>query len=229
MRASVVLLAACGRVGFGAQPDAADTSGLVAYYPMDDDPSGGAIASPQRPATCTTCPTPTTGVRGGGYHFDGTQGFGIGALLDGDYTVSVWSRFELATTSDDDGLPLVARATSTTSEFDAFNLLSFEGKLTFESTVDNSDTAYLQASSDLALNAWHHAAASWDGTTKRLYADGALVAQADATIFATSQPVTVGEDVDNGVPRFFLVGAMDELRIYDRALSDAEIQLLSAP
>lgn len=234
MRASVVLLAACGRLGFPDQPapDApvtidAGVAGLVVEYPMDDDPSGGTIASPQRPATCTTCPTATTGVRGGGYHFDGTQGFAIGDLLDANYTVLVWARFEADAPDSDHGRPLVSKPIAGT-ELDAFNLLAISTVIAFESSAGTA-TDYLPDSIPVVLDTWHAYAASWDGAMKRLYRDGVLIGFESATIAASPESVYVGEDVDFGTATFFLIGALDELRIYDRALTDAEIQLLSAP
>jgi hypothetical protein len=38
-----------------------------------------------------------------------------------------------------------------------------------------------------------------------------------------TQPLLLGRDTENGVPRFFLKGRIDEATIYNRALNPMEI------
>jgi hypothetical protein len=72
---------------------------------------------------------------------------------------------------------------------------------------------------------WHHLAGTFDGSQLLLYVDGALQA---ATGFAGAVPTSVyavnigREAVGN---RFLYDGAIDEVRIYDRALTEDEIIL----
>jgi glucose/arabinose dehydrogenase/PKD repeat protein len=75
----------------------------------------------------------------------------------------------------------------------------------------------------LPLNTWSHLAATYDGTTIRLYVDGALVrSQAAAgTIMTTTNPLRIGGNVIWGE---WFHGIIDEVRIYNRVLSATEIQ-----
>ena len=75
----------------------------------------------------------------------------------------------------------------------------------------------------LALNTWTHLAATYDGTTARLYVNGTQVAsQAQTGDIATStNALQIGGD---SIYNQFFQGAIDEVRIYNRALSAAEIQ-----
>jgi hypothetical protein len=81
----------------------------------------------------------------------------------------------------------------------------------------------------LPLNAWSHLAATYDGAALRLYVGGALV----RTVAVTgSMPATAGvlRLGGNDVWNEWFQGLIDEVRIYDRALSEAEIQQdLAAP
>ena len=81
----------------------------------------------------------------------------------------------------------------------------------------------LAAPSTLALNTWTHMAATFDGATVRLYVNGAQVAsQAQTTsLVPTSGTLQIGGD---NYPNEFFVGRIDEVRIYNRALSASEIQ-----
>src|SRR6266516_5121978 len=77
-------------------------------------------------------------------------------------------------------------------------------------------------------NTWHHAAATYDGTTWKLYLDGNLesslnVGQPPAA--AGNQYASVGSALTStGVAAGFFDGVIDEARIWDHALTQAEIQ-----
>jgi hypothetical protein len=92
----------------------------------------------------------------------------------------------------------------------------------------------LESNATLTLNTWHHVAATYDGTTARLYIDGVLDASAPATgdvadnigslTFAHNAVRGAQEAVNNG----YLTGAVDEIRWYNRTLSASEIGALHA-
>jgi PKD repeat protein len=84
-------------------------------------------------------------------------------------------------------------------------------------------SANLTAPTALTLNKWSHIATTYDGTTLRLYVDGALVnsmAQT-GTMTTSSDPLTIGGNAFSGQN---WAGLIDEVRIYNRALSSTEIQ-----
>jgi hypothetical protein len=74
---------------------------------------------------------------------------------------------------------------------------------------------------------WHHVAATYDGATWRLYVDGVLDGEAtvDAAPRADSvHPFVLGSAVDSaGVPHGFFHGALDEVRLWNRARTAEEI------
>jgi glucose/arabinose dehydrogenase len=74
-----------------------------------------------------------------------------------------------------------------------------------------------------ALNAWTHVAATYDGTTIRLYINGVQAATKAQTgsLIASTQPLRFGGDAPWGE---WFQGSLDEFRVYNRALSAAEIQ-----
>jgi hypothetical protein len=75
----------------------------------------------------------------------------------------------------------------------------------------------------LAVGAWTHLAATWDGTTAKVYVDGKLIRSAalGGTMASSSKPLRFG---GNTIWPEWFKGQLDEIRIYNRALSAAEVQ-----
>lgn len=73
------------------------------------------------------------------------------------------------------------------------------------------------------LNAWTHLAGTYDGSQLRLFVNGSEVAAQPlaASILSSAQPLRLG---GNSIWGEHLVGDIDEVRIYNRALAGAEIQ-----
>jgi hypothetical protein len=80
----------------------------------------------------------------------------------------------------------------------------------------------------LQLNKWQHVAMSWDGFNLRVYYDGKEVALNPATVVekprkAGATPLAIGRRQD-GYPTTYFNGKLDDIRIYDRPLSEAELR-----
>jgi Concanavalin A-like lectin/glucanases superfamily/Domain of unknown function (DUF1929)/Bacterial Ig domain/Galactose oxidase, central domain len=77
--------------------------------------------------------------------------------------------------------------------------------------------------SQLASDTWTHLAGTYDGAMQRLYVNGVEVASRPQTgaIQTSDSPLRIG---GNGIWGEFFQGRLDEMRIYSRALSQAEIQ-----
>jgi hypothetical protein len=80
----------------------------------------------------------------------------------------------------------------------------------------------LYAGPALAVNKWTHLAATYDGLSEKLYVNGALVGSRPqtGTINVSSAPLRLG---GNSIWGEFFTGYIDEVRVYNRALSQAEI------
>jgi hypothetical protein len=96
----------------------------------------------------------------------------------------------------------------------ALNTVSGEG------LVFNSVAGEAYSGLDLPLNVWTHLAGTFDGTTLRLYVNGALVATNAGSLGpTTSASLLIGGSGDCATTD----GLIDEVEIYNRALSDAEV------
>lgn len=81
----------------------------------------------------------------------------------------------------------------------------------------------VQGTSTTKLLAWSHLAVTFDGTTLKLYVDGNLVKSttASGTMSSSSGPLRIG---GNSIRGEYFLGRIDDIRVYDRALSQAEIR-----
>ena len=80
----------------------------------------------------------------------------------------------------------------------------------------------------ITTGVWHHAAATYDGTTWKLYLDGVLDGElmvSEPPAAAGNQRASVGAGLySTGEPDGFFDGVIDEARIWDRPLSASEIR-----
>ncbi len=93
-----------------------------------------------------------------------------------------------------------------------------------QSQVTIGTTAHLLDGTAAAPSGiWTHLAATYDGTTQRLYANGTQVATlaVAGSILTSTSPVKIG---GNSIWGEWFSGLIDEVRIYNRALSATEIQ-----
>ena len=83
----------------------------------------------------------------------------------------------------------------------------------------------------LPIDRWTHVAGTYDGTTIRAYVDGVEVGMAAMTgaIATNARPFTIGRTDGGsvGAPNYWR-GSIDELSVYDRALSATDIAAIHA-
>jgi hypothetical protein len=249
--AIVVVLAGCGRFGFGdsaptdvpvvtdiAIDAAIDAAGAdtVFYLGFDDDPSDGLIDDTSGHgfgATCVSglsCPTQVAGKHGMGLQFNGTSQYALiqhqPALVTTSLTVALWVYLDTQIDQVAIGKPVGAASS------DSFALVAWSVanmKTCFETT--NGVTAeWACAPAVLPTGVWFHLAGVWDGTLKSFYINGTRAASiAGPAIDFDTQDIVLGGDRNGGSFVYGWHGRLDELRYYDRALTQPEIMALAAP
>jgi len=77
---------------------------------------------------------------------------------------------------------------------------------------------------DLRDDQWHHIAGTWDGEEISVYTDGELSVSVECKgqLGTNKQSIYIGSRTAS---MRFLKGAVDEVRIYNRALSEAEVNI----
>jgi hypothetical protein len=72
-------------------------------------------------------------------------------------------------------------------------------------------------------NVWHHVVAVISGPNSKLFLDGIMVASGDLLSFTQTNYINIGSTL---TPSFYFKGMIDEVHIYNRALTDDEIKFL---
>ena len=107
-----------------------------------------------------------------------------------------------------------------------FYLLQLQNSNNVEARFRNSAGTIFDvlANNLLDFNQWQHLAFTYDGSYIRLYKDGALVDSSAATgiILQNTLPLQLGK-LDWGTTGFYMTGRLDEIRLWDVALSQTEI------
>jgi len=85
------------------------------------------------------------------------------------------------------------------------------------------DLSVVYGTSDLADDKWHHVVATYDGTTAKVYVDQNPEYQVGTNVFLNNSNTSILIGADDSADRPFN-GNIDEVAIYDRALSLSEIQ-----
>lgn len=232
-RVAFVLLAGCGRLGFGSIPDPGtpdvDASqmatgptqtGLVAYWPFE---TAFADAVGTHDATCTNCPTFSPGVVGNAAVFTGNECLTIASMQSWSvptFTLSAWVQAPNMTG------PIIAHESSGGCPSPEMSLTNGVGLV----QLNTSDSTHNEAWMPTAIaspTTWHHVAVSWDGSSQEVFVDGQCACNVTPALLPLDkpQPLTIGCYPGAGT---MFSGAIDEVRIYDRSLSHEEVAGLYA-
>jgi hypothetical protein len=94
-------------------------------------------------------------------------------------------------------------------------------------SADSQEWIHALGTSNIPLNTWTHIAGTYDGSNLRLYVNGVLVKTTahSGPMFGSMGPLRIGgSSVVTSIGKQFFKGLIDEIRVYNRALSQTEIQ-----
>ena len=218
MKHGTTLLISSGICLLAVSSHAIDLSdGLMAHLPLNNsaaDITGngydgtvyGAVPSSDR-----------FGNPNGAYSFDGLDDYIELSSIGGFKTVSLWVRQD------------------TRSEFDFYFghhdyrfYARDDGDLILGD--DNAQRVYTSVDMDSLVGQWVHVAGVSDGSQSKVYLNGVNVTTTAGTLAPVLNDVaTLGVyQWSASLDLHFLNGAMDDVRVYDRALSDIEVAALHA-
>lgn len=234
-----VLVADTATVEVDAEPRAptCDEPGLVARWTFDED-DGGLVSD------CTSFRHTghvdggvwTNGERDGGMSFDGGWvGFGSppGLQLSGPLTVCAWIQQTTPPSADPAARSYVVGKLSKPNG-GGWRLATGRGAsatvILAAMNVPDGDGGFNEAKGGaMTPNVWNHVCGRYTSSATTVFANGILAGTdttASAKITLTNDELRVGTRSDGTQP---FVGVIDDVRIYSRALTDAEIAALARP
>ena len=205
------------------------TDGLVSYWPLDSsNVSGGTVRDiiGDNNGTISGDPQIVAGKIGEAMEFDGDGDFvncGADASLNltDAITIELWMNSAVA----GEGGPNVGPACKAQSGVDPWSWqLRYNapgGFMGFQFNADPGGSTWISVQENLSPGQWYHIAGTLDGSDIVCYLNGAETERAAMTA------------ISGGDSAFFIAqdgwdnafnGIVDEVRIYDRALSSAEVQ-----
>ena len=210
--------------GFQVTPADPGTTGLVAYYPFNgnaNDTVGG------HNGTTVGTPVYTTGKIGQAILLNGVDQMvdvgSVGISGAAPRTISGWAK------SNSTAMPDWTNIFGFTGTDDAnltgrsFDIELRGGQLQFCLHVYGWEGNILPLDLD-----WHHLAATYDGTTISWYGDGAFIGSLVRTpALNTEDTVHIGRRGDTGEAVNFFPGKVDDVKIWNRALTGAQIAWLA--
>ena len=196
---------------------------LALHLPLNDPPGASDFIDilGEHNGACSGANCPTAGVQGRdemALLFDGSDDQVV--VRDSntaglqDITLATWVRLDNISGNNKALLQLPGKA----------QLSHNSGRPVFTITADTNNTAQAAASAALDPDEWHHLATTYDGATLRIYVDGTeVVTKSAAVTLAVSN-----DTVELGATANGLAGYLDDVRVYRRALSEAQIRDLVA-
>ena len=214
--------------------DCSIREGLVLYYPLDGDLSPGATGWVNAKTSVADAEDKTlpfvTGRVGQAAQVDGKRHVEAGDVANFDYldpfTLAAWiypTAPSGAIVSREEDYP----------KAEGYGLYLKDGKIWLHISRRWSDYSLrLQTKTEVQLNRWHHVIMTYDGKRKgsgvRIYLNG--VAQPTEILFdelntnlGAKEPFRIGA---GGGPQNRFRGSIDEVKVYNRALSEEEAAVL---
>jgi len=211
------------------------TEGLIGYYPFNgnaNDESGNNYHGTVNGATLTT---DRFGNEGNAYEFNGVDDFiNVGDHFnfdfDSSFSISAWVKTDKST-----GLQNIFGKVDYSWESTEFYCLSVHGSYArgvVRDTVGHDINA-VGSTTYVSDNVWYHIAMTYDGktdSTLNVYVDGIFevsgTKSGNPITMVTSDPALIGAYRFGRFLNFF-DGSIDELRIYNQALSEDDIKDLA--
>jgi hypothetical protein len=214
-----------GVFSFVQQGKALDTTGLLLYMPFDGD-TNDASGNGNDGTLMGSASLVNNGAIGGALRIDGAGHVEIphndSLSIQRDFTIELWVNAE--------GFP--DNFSSFVTKPDSY-MLHIDG----EGAVDTFkweplvwagglDAWRTGANVETPMNEWAHIAGVYDGTEYRSYVNGELKGThtRSGNIDPNTQPLVVGKDNRGCCTARRMVAALDEVRIWTRALSESEIR-----
>lgn len=235
MKRIIIVICLCIMVVFNSISYADLTTGLVAYYPFDINANDG--SGNGNNGTAYGGAALTSGKIGNAYSFDGIDDYIMIADspsldLTTNFTLAAWINPSSFDMGPGGGGGIISKVGDNNPW--ASNEVGYQFAITsqgadclFNAEGEGWPSNNLSASFSYTLNGWSHVACTYDNNNLSIYFNGSLIdtlAVGSKSVVNSPSNLRISSDDNNNV---FFNGLIDDVRIYNRALSGTEIQQLA--
>lgn len=230
--------------GMGGQvvkPAVGLMDGLIGFWPFDDGTgtvvkdmsskgnTGTVVEGLTISAPVHAGPIWVEGHKGKALQFDGVNDWVKVPRSDsidstggsGSVTITAWLKLnQYGQATSNSSFNMILNRAEVGTSLEHFGLGVREGKPT-----SNIHFFFASAAEVVKVAGWSHLAMTYDGITESIYVDGVLGASMDVgwSIAADTTDVTIGGAQNTDVMKEFVDGAIDEVYLFNRALTSSEI------
>lgn len=164
---------------------------------------------------------------GGGLYFDGASNVALvpyvsSLSLGNNLTLQAWIKPTTLSPSDQS---IINKGTTSSWNSRAYSLMLASDEISISYLNGNGWQQFLTSTANLVANQWYHITYTRDGTTEKIYLNGALLEQQSQTqsMVDDTFELTIGAMIANspGNEKFF--GTIDEVKLYNYARTASQV------
>jgi hypothetical protein len=157
--------------------------------------------------------------------------------ITGDLTISAWFNSIEAPTFRTSHTLLTKRSSESYGNFPYLVAINYQYgypsdyRKSLFSSAKNNIYQYFQSANDIAINTWNHYACVIKNDSIKIFYNNILIINTlinNQLRVANSYPLLIGSGGRTDPPAEFFKGKLDDLRLYNYALSDSNVQQLSS-
>jgi concanavalin A-like lectin/glucanase superfamily protein len=222
---------------FGEASYADLSDGLVAHYPLDGNAIDATGSGNNGVVNGATLTADRFGNTDSAYSLDGTDDYidfldnPLSTIGADDFTISFWF---ITNVSNNQQMVFLGNDIQGALNGEEYAGISYiwDNKLNeyLEDDIGGQSTFHNLIGDVVSLNEWHHAVGIYSNNGLKLYVDGNLEGTETNVNYNFNSSdwnnMRFGANVYDDSARSFFNGMLDDVRLYNRALSDCEIQEL---
>lgn len=220
-----LLLASCILNIFSSNAQVNLNEGLVGYYPFNGNANDESPNSNDGTINGAVLTNDRFGLSNSAYNFDGNDYISIiddQSIRPINFTISIWCRFDNL-----NGLQLLLDKHLGSGALDSYEIWFQNNQMW--GTIDNQSGfgPFIPPSFVPNIQNWDHITYTFDddNNIQKLFINSTMVEESSVNISIgyDNEPLLIGASNDQQNPKFFFNGDLDDIRIYNRVLSENEI------